>query len=560
MKRFRWQILIAIFGVALILLLILGMRGGGSRTAAPAGPEKVRGGTYSEALVGGLQRLNPIFDYRNPPDRDVDRLVFSGLIRFDSAGKPQPDLAGGWAIGEDKLTYTLAIRPDAVWHDGEPVTAADVVYTYGLLQEKAYPGPSDLAALWQAVKVEAVQEKVVRFTLPEPYAPFLDYLAVGLLPSHLLSGVNITDLDSRTFNLEPVGSGPFRVRTVLLDESNNITGVSLVPFEKYYGDKPYLQQIDFHYYASQDAAFAALDAGEVMGLGGLTPAEVDAAARSDRWSLYTARLPESALILLNLRNDDVKFLAQREIRRALLLAIDRQRIIDRLLDSRAIPAAGPILPGTWAADPNLTPLAYDPVDAARLLDAAGWAIPAGAAPGTAAYVRAKENQPLEFTLVYLEDPAQQALAEAIRDDWAEVGVRAVLKPANMKSLLGDNLEPRTYQAALVNFNLSPYPDPDPYPFWHETQYPGGQNYSQLNDRAISELLESARTETSLEARKRLYQTFQYRFVYQLPALYLWHPVYSYAVDAKISGVQFGPLFDPGYRLSSAPAWYILETK
>jgi peptide/nickel transport system substrate-binding protein len=559
MKRFRWQILVAVIGVALILLLILGVRGGAARPA-PAGPETVRGGKYTEALVGALQRLNPVFDYRNPVDRDVDRLVFSGLIRFDSAGVPQLDLAGGWAIGDDKKTYTMVIRADAVWQDGKPVTAADVVYTYGLLQEKAYPGPRDLAALWQSIKVEAVQEKVVRFTLPEPYAPFLDYLTVGLLPAHLLSGTGVANLDSLTFNLEPVGSGPFRVRTVLLDESNNITGVSLVPFENYYGETPVLQQIDFFYYPTQDAAFAALESGEVMGLGGLTPAEVEKVLQGERWNLYTARLPESALIFLNLRNDDVKFLAQREIRRALLLAIDRQRIISNQFDGQAIPAAGPILPGTWAADPGLQPVAYDPVEAARTLDAAGWVIPAGAAPGTEAYVRAKDKQPLEFTLVYLENPAQEAVAKAIRDDWALVGVKADLKPANMKSLLGDNLEPRTYQAALVNLNLSPYPDPDPYPFWHETQYPTGQNYSQLNDRAISELLESARIETNLAARTRLYQTFQYRFVYQLPALYLWHPVYSYAVDAKISGMRFGPLFDPGYRLSSVPAWYILETK
>jgi peptide/nickel transport system substrate-binding protein len=559
MKRFRWQILIAVLGVALILLLILGVRGGTARIA-PAGPETVRGGKYTEALVGALQRLNPIFAYRNPPDRDVDRLVFSGLIRFDSAGVPLPDLAGGWVIGEDKLTYTLAIRPNAVWHDGKPVTAADAVYTYGLLQDKAYPGASDLATLWRSIKVEALQERVVRFTLPEPYAPFLDYLTVGLLPAHILSGAGVTDLDSLTFNLEPVGSGPFRVRTVLLDEANNITGVSLVPFEHYYGEKPILEQIDFLYYPTQDAAFAALEEGEVMGLGGLTPEETDVALQSERWNLYSARLPESALILLNLHNDDVKFLAEREIRRALLQAIDRQRIIGRLFDGQAIPAAGPILPGTWAADPALEPLAYDPIEAARALDAAGWVIPAGAEPGSDAYVRVKDKQPLAFTLVYLEDPAQQAVAEAIRDDWARAGVRADLRAANMKSLLSDNLEPRTYQAALVNFNLSPYPDPDPYPFWHETQYPNGQNYAQLNDRAISELLETARTETNLAARTRLYQTFQYRFVYQTPALYLWLPVYTYAVDAKVTGVQFGPLFDAGYRLASVPAWYILETK
>lgn len=558
MMRFRWQILIAVVGVALILLLVLAMRGSAARIA-PAGPATVRGGKYTEALVGALQRLNPVLDYRNAPDRDVDRLIFSGLIQFDTTGVPQPDLADGWVIGDDGTTYTLVIRGNAIWHDGQPVTAKDAVYTYGLLQEKAFAGPADLAALWQSVKVEAIQEKVVRFTLPEPYAPFLDYLTVGLLPEHLLAGEDITALDQLTFNLEPVGTGPFKVRTVLV-EGDVITGVSLVPFDGYYGEKPYMESVDFQYFATQEEAFAALQEGKVMGLGGLTPEEVQTALKGEQWDLYTARLPETALILLNLQNDDVKFLAQREIRRALLLAIDRQRIIDNQFGGQAIPAAGPILPGSWAADPSLQPLAFDQGQAAQLLDAAGWNIPAGAEPGSEAYVRQKDEKPLEFSLVYLEGPAQEAVANAIRLDWAEVGVKADLKAANMKSLLGDNLEPRSYQAALVSLNLAPYPDPDPYPFWHQTQYPNGQNYSQLNDRAISELLESARIETRLTERARLYQTFQYRFTYQLPALFLWHPVYSYAVDAHIAGVQFGPLFDPSVRLTSLPAWYILETQ
>jgi peptide/nickel transport system substrate-binding protein len=226
-----------------------------------------------------------------------------------------------------------------------------------------------------------------------------------------------------------------------------------------------------------------------------------------------------------------------------------------VLGGQAVPAVGPILPGSWAEDPNLQPLAYDPGEAARLLDAQGWVVPTGAVPGTDAYVRTKGDAVLRFTLLYAEDPQQAAIAAAIQKQWAEVGVKADLQPANMRSLLEDHLIPRTYQAALVDLNLAPYPDPDPYPFWHQTQSSEGQNYSQLDDRAISELLEEARTAISQEDRARLYQTFQYRFVYQLPALFLWHPVYSYAVDARIEGVTMGPLYDPSERLANAAGWY-----
>jgi peptide/nickel transport system substrate-binding protein len=553
--RFRWQILIAGVGIVLVLLLILALRG----TSTPILPEpaEVRGGEYKEALVGGLQRLNPVLDVRNPPDRDVDRLIFSGLVKFDCAGSPVPDLSDGWVISDGGTVYTFRIREDAVWQDGEPVTARDVVYTFGLIQDRDYTGPSDLAALWRSVRVEAVDAKQVRFTLSEPYAPFLDYLAAGLLPEHLLGGTGVRELDTLAFNLKPVGSGPFSVETVIVD-GETIRGVTLRPNEKYYGDKAHLERVDMLYYPSQAAAFQALEKGDVMGLGGLTPDELNAALKEPDLKIYTARLPQSQLIFLNLKNEDVDFFAQREIRRALLLAINRQRIIDNVLDGQAVPAVGPILPGSWAEDPNLQPLAYDPDEAARLLDAQGWIIPEGAVPGTDAYVRTRDGAALRFTLLHAEDPLQEEAAAAIRAQWAKVGVKADLQAANMRSLLEDHLIPRTYQAALVELNLAPYPDPDPYPFWHQTQSPEGQNYSQLDDRAISELLEEARTAISPEERTRLYQTFQYRFVYQLPALFLWHPVYSYALDARLEGVTMGPMYDPSERLATAAGWYVQE--
>jgi len=553
LKRFRWQILIAAAGVILVLLLILALRGSNT-PILPAAPD-TSGGEYTEALIGGMQRLNPVLDVRNPPDRDVDRLVFSGLLRFDSTGVPVPDLAEGWLI-ENGTAYYFKIRNDAFWHDGEPVTAQDVVYTFGLIQDNNYPGRKDLAALWRSVKVEALSAKEVRFTLSEPYAPFLDYLATGLLPSHILNGIGVKELDTLSFNLKPVGSGPFTVETLIV-EGETILGVTLRPFEKYYGTKPALEKIDLLYYPTQAAAFEALQSGEVMGMGALTTGELQTALKGSSWNIYTARLPQASVVFLNLKNDDVPFLGQRDVRRALMLAIDRQRIIDTVLAGQAVLAAGPILPGTWAEDPNLLPLAYNPDEAARLLDAAGWAIPTGATPGTDAYVRSNEDLgALQFTLVYAEDPRQEAIATALQAQWAKVGVKVLLREANMRSLLEDHLQPRTYQAALVDLNPAPYPDPDPYPFWHQTQSPDGQNYSQLDDRAISELLESARTEMDREERARLYRTFQYRFVYQLPALFLWHPVYNYAVDARIDGVAFGPLFDASDRLGSVCEWYV----
>jgi peptide/nickel transport system substrate-binding protein len=135
-------------------------------------------------------------------------------------------------------------------------------------------------------------------------------------------------------------------------------------------------------------------------------------------------------------------------------------------------------------------------------------------------------------------------------------VKCDLKVVPQKTLLSDYLQAGAYQAALLDLNLSPYPDPDPYPFWSQTQFPSGQNYAQFDDRSISETLELARTSTLITDRIKLYRNFQYRFNYVHPALILWHPTYTYAVDSRLLGISVGPLYDDSDRLAGIRQWYI----
>jgi len=556
MKRFRWQILVAVAGVVAILLLLLAVKGPVLRPNTPA-VQAVRGGTYREALVGSLQRLNPVLDSYNQPDRDVDRLIFSGLVGFDSTGAPIPDLAEGWVIGDDGLSYTVILRPDVTWHDGEPITSSDVLYTYGVLQDKNYPGPPDLARLWRSVKVSALDNRTVVFTLPEPFAPFLDFLSQGLLPEHLLRDVSAADLAGQTFNISPVGSGPFRLDHLLV-EQDRITGLVLKPNENHYGPKAYLEEVEFRYFPSVEAAFGALEAGQVMGLGGLTPPLVERALRLSTLQMFSAREPRMALVFFNLKNEEVPFFASREVRRALLLAVNRQRIVDSVLFGQAVLAAGPLLPGSWAADPAITPEAYDPLQAERMLETAGWKLPTGATAGDASYVRTKEETPLRFSLAHPDDAVHTRTAQMLQTMWAEVGVQVDLLAVPAGSLVGDYLAPRSYQAVLADLSLARFPDPDPYTFWHQTQISSGQNYSQLDDRSISEVLEIARTEPNPANRAKLYRSFQYRFNYQVPALVLWYPTYSYALDVRLNGVRLGPLVDASDRLTSLSQWYLIS--
>ena len=137
--------IILVTGLVVGVLLILQQMNTGQEVEATPAP--ISGGVYTEALVGEFLRLNPFLDLYNPSDHAVDQLLFNGLIRFDSEGIPQADLAESWGISQDGTIYNFSIRSDVFWHDGEPFTSADVLYTIGLLQSQHGLIPEDMRNL-----------------------------------------------------------------------------------------------------------------------------------------------------------------------------------------------------------------------------------------------------------------------------------------------------------------------------------------------------------------------------------------------------------------------------
>ena len=222
MNKLRWQLLLVALALAAIAILLLAqqplLR---AFTAEPA-----QGGVYIEGLVGSIGRLNPLLDFTNSADQDIDRLIFSSLVRFDDRGNPQPDLAEAWGISLDGTQYNFTLREGLSWHDGEPLTSADVAFTAELLRNSALPVPADVQALWATVEVNAFDETHIQFRLPHAFAPFMDYLSFGVLPQHLLGDLDPAVLLNAPFNLEPVGSGPYRFEE-LITEGDQVTGVVL---------------------------------------------------------------------------------------------------------------------------------------------------------------------------------------------------------------------------------------------------------------------------------------------------------------------------------------------
>jgi peptide/nickel transport system substrate-binding protein len=484
----------------------------------------------------------------------VDRLLYSGLVRFDHRGVPIPDLAEAWGNTPDGTIYNFSIRGDAVWHDGEPVTVEDVVFTIDMLKSEASSYPQDVKDLWNDVEIKELDDKTIQFILPEPFAPFLDYATFPLLPEHLLADTSPEELADTDFNLAPVGTGPFKFDRLIV-ENGEITGIELSAFDDYYLAKPFIEKVVFHYFDTASASLAAYQQGEVLSVSRLTPDVLPEALGDSNLFVYTGRLPRMSLVFLNLKNPEVDFLQDPAVRRAMMLGTNRQYIVDKLLGGQGIVADGPVFPGTWAYYDGVEHVDYDSNADENLLRENGYIIPA--AGGN---VRQKDGKALELTLLYPDDEQHLAIAEALKKNWDEIGFSVTLEAVPYDDLINTNLESRSFEAALADLNLTLTPDPDPYPFWHQSEATGGQNYSQWDDRTASEYIEQARVTTDLDTRARLYRNSQVVFDKELPSLPLYFPVYSFGVSDQVSGVQVPPLFDFSDRFSNITQWYMITRR
>jgi peptide/nickel transport system substrate-binding protein len=546
-RYIRWQILLILLGGVLVGILLTYLAVNYTTVLRPG-----HGGTYVEGIAGYPQYLNPLLSGNGGVDRDICALMFSGLTRLNERGEVEADLARGWEVTLDGLTYTFYLRSNAYWHDGNPVTADDVVFTIGLLQDDDFPGPPELgASVWQGVTVEKVDRRTVRFVLSEPYAPFLDQTTVGILPSHLLRGIPVARLAAAQFNLNPVGSGPFQLAEIEV-ESGLITSMVLEQSSRYYGARPYLDRVQFRFYPSDQTALNGYEAGEVEGIARVTIPDLPRARALPSLNLFSAQMAEYAIVFLNLGRPDLTFFQEPEVRQALLYALDRQQIIDDVLEGQAVVAHSPLIPGTWAYKDDIPHYEYAPDRANGLLNNAEW-IQRAADGG----LRRKDGQLLSFTLLTSSEPERMRTAQMLAEQWAAIGITVTVETASPLEVR-EALERRDFEAILVHLSMPG--DPDPYPFWHQAQIEGGQNYAGFDHRRISEVIEQARVITNRERRKELYDEFQETFAQQVPALLLYVPVYTYGIDERIHDAQIGPLTHPSDRFRTISDWWIVPRR
>ncbi len=534
-RYLRWQAVIALLGIALLAALLRYASYSFTTVTVPD-----RGGVYVEGIAGNPQYLNPLLSQYNQVDDTLVSLLFNGLTRLDEQGNIVTDLAEGWRVSEDGLVYDFLLRPGLVWHDGHPVTAADVLYTVGAMQSEEFPGVSWLSTLWRTVKVEAPDGPdglTVRFTLSQLLPSFLDYTTIGLLPAHIWKDVPIAQMRESQYNTRPVGTGPFKVDRI------TATRADLVVNPRYPGKTPYLTGINFRFYPDHESLLPAYDRNEIDGISWIWPTDMESVSERTDMNVFTSPISGYTLIYLNQNNPNTPFFQEREVRQALLYGLDRQALIDRVMNGQAIVADSPILPGTWAYDTEIPKYFYNPENSKALLEQAGWV------DSDRDGIVDRDGVPLSFILMGENQP----LLEEISRMWADIGVQAIVQGVSLPGLTADFLAPRTYDAAVVQWELSG--DPDPYPLWHSTQIAEGQNYSGWNDRAADEAIERARTTNDQAKRRDEYILWQRLFSDEAPALMLYHPVYTFGVRDKIHDVSVGPMNSPADRFNSIADWY-----
>jgi len=546
-RRIGWQVVLVGIGFFVAATILLYMAATYTTEFRPA-----PGGTYVESIGGYPQSLNPLLSFYNNADRDIVSLVYSGLTRINQRGEIEPELAVGWDVDPQGITYTFRLNRNILWHDGFRFTADDVLFTVALLQDPDYPGPSDLGELWRTVEATKLDDATVQFVLQEPYVPFLDYTTVGILPEHKLSGVQSSMLPTLAFNRQPVGTGPFRVDEVLF-EQDHIASVTLKRYPRYHGESPYLETLVFQFYPTPRAAFEAYESGGVEGVSQITLDLLPEAFSASDLRLYSAPSAEMSMLYLNGFMTETLPFGDRRVRQALYHGLDRQALVDQVLMGQAVLPQTPLLPGTWAYSTDEVPAYdYDPGLALSLLAEAGWQ-----RPSTADVMQNDAGQPLAFSLIASSERRDLAMAEAVAAQWGRLGISATVDAVPPSALTGV-LDSRSYQAALARLVIPG--DPDPYPFWHETQaLPGqGQNYAGFKHRRISEVLEEARRTPDRNRRMALYAEFQRLFMEEVPALPLYVPVYTYGIDQRVNGGQIGSLMAPHDRFLSLPDWYVLQ--
>jgi len=326
------------------------------------------GGTYKEGIIGYPRFINPIYGETSDTDRDLVQLIFSGLMKYNQKGEIVPDLAKEYKILEDGKVFEFYLKENVFWQDNEKLTADDLIFTIKTVQNPDYKSP--LRANWLGVEVEKISNSSIRFKLKNPYPAFLENLTLKILPSHIWQDIPPQNFPLSIYNLSPVGSGPYQLKSLNQDKSGYIKSLTLAANPKYFGEKPNIREISFHFFDTEEELILAAQRKEIQGLSIFDPKNYQPLKDAESFEAHHFSLPRYFAVFFNPGKSEI--LSERAIREALNYGTNKEEIIKLTLLGQGKIVDSPILPEIYGFHSPTAYYEFNPDKAKEILQEAGF--------------------------------------------------------------------------------------------------------------------------------------------------------------------------------------------
>ena len=517
-------------------------------------PVPARGGHYIEAMTQQPRFINPLLSPGSSiTDKTITKLIFGSLFSYDKNGVLQKDLVESYNVSEDGKKYTVNLRKDIFWHDGEIFDANDVIYTANIAKNPDYGSVgvgSDIRLAWRDVKIEKQDDFTVIFSFEKPKVDFLHILTLGILPEHIWSNVPIEQFNVSEYNVKPVGLGPYEFVDVSVGSENVVQEYILRAYDRYYKGEPYITKFSFKFFADRDAVLSAYKSGQISGMTLDLKEQLDALLVSDTKTFI--ELPSYYAVFMN-KNKSVP-LAYKEVRQALTLATDRNEIISAVLGNVAQPVTSTLLPGMNGYDDKYKEN-FNIDEAQDILEKAGWKVGDGGIRGKS------DEEILSFTLIVREGQEQLvSVATMLQKQWHKIGVDMKIKEVNKDELAVNVIKPRKYEAILFSQPLR-WDSPYMKNLWHsDSREDPGRNFSQLDDEKMNEAIKALDTELNMDKRVEYYRVIQDRIKEEDPAVFLFAPEFVFVHSDALKGSKVTRVNVSYDRFSDVNEWYISEKR
>ena len=505
------------------------------------------GGSITEGIVGTPRFVNPVLALSGP-DKDLTKLVYSGLTRKNNSNEFIPDLAENYEISDDGLTYTFTLKDGVTFHDGTQVTAEDILFTIDRIQDPLLKSPERVS--WEGVSAEQIDRKTVKFVLKQPYISFLDNTTLGILPSHIWSNIPTEQFSFSDYNLKAVGSGPYKVSSIQKKNSGVIESFELKSFRNFSLGKPYVDSINLVFFSNESNLTRALDNGSIDAAHALTPSYV-ADNNFKPETVVTAPLARTFSLFFN-KNKNPIFQDQKLVE-ALELAIDKQTIISLVLSGFGSTVDSPIPKNiaefqTLEAAESEKSFKERQVEAEEKLDKLGWKKNKNG-------IREKNGKELSFSISTGNAFELQQAAEIIREYYSLIGIQVDLKVFEIGNLNQNIIRARNYEVLFFGQIVSK--EADLYAFWHSSQISDpGLNIAMYANNSVDKILESLIKEKPTLERFKLYAKLKKEMDKDKPAIFVYSPNFIYITPKEVQNISYKTIVDNSDRFNMVHTWYI----